>query len=146
MNKTLILAIVVVMATSCKPKKIYIETIKTERDSIYINKVIKEVERFTDTLTIEQPCDSLGNLKPFKQVISTKQGKVTIQNKNGNIDATIDLKAYKEILEKEYQSKLKENVKIEKQTIYKTPFKYWFFLGFSFLLNFVFIYLNFRKV
>lgn len=143
--RKLSLLLIVLSLYNCKPKKIYIENTKIERDSIYINKIVKEVERFTDTLTIEQPCDSLGNLKPFKQVISTKQGKVTIQNKNGNIDATIDFKAYKEILEKEYQSKLKENSKIEKQTIYKTPFKYWVYLAFSLLLNFGLIYLIFKR-
>ena len=131
---------------NCKPQKIYIETIKTERDSIYINKVVKEVERFTDTLTIESPCDSLGILKPFKQVISTKQGKVIIQNKNGNIDAQIDLKGYKDILEKEYQSKLKENTKVTEKTIFKIPFKYWVYLLISIGLNFIFIYFNFRKI
>lgn len=143
--KKLSLILIVFTLYNCKPQKIYIETIKTERDSIYINKIVKEVDQFRDTLLIEQPCDSLGNLKPFKQVISTKQGKVTIQNKNGNIDATIDLKAYKEILEKEYQSKLKENSKIEKQTIYKTPFKYWVYLGISLLLNFGLLWLIFKR-
>ena len=142
MNKTIILAIVVVFFANCKPKKIYIENTKIERDSIYLTKTIKEIERFTDTLTIEQPCDSLGNLKHFTHKVSTKQGNILIQNKNGSINATIDLKAYRDVLEKEYQSKLKENTKIEKETIYKIPFKYWLFLGFSFLLNF---YLIFKK-
>ena len=145
MNKTIILAIVLLTFTNCKPKKIYIENTKIERDSIYLTKTIKEVQRFTDTLTIEQPCDSLGNLIPFKQVISTKQGKVTIKNKNGNIDAQIDLKGYKDILEKEYQNKLKENSKVTEKTIYKTPFKYWVYLILSLLLNITFIYLIFNK-
>ena len=145
MNKTIILAIVLLTFTNCKPKKIYIENTKIERDSIYLTKTIKEVERFTDTITIEQPCDSLGNLIPFKQVISTKQGKVTIKNKNGNIDAQIDLKGYKDILEKEYQNKLKENSKVTEKTIYKTPFKYWVYLILSLLLNITFIYLIFNK-
>ena len=143
MNKTIILAIVVVFFANCKPKKIYIENTKIERDSIYLTKTIKEIERFTDTLTIEQPCDTItGKLKDFKQVISTQQGKVTLQNNNGNINATIDLKAYKEILEKEYQSKLKENTKVTEKTIYKTPFNMWVILVLSLLLNF---YLIFKK-
>jgi hypothetical protein len=145
MNKTIILAIVLLTFTNCKPKKIYIENTKIERDSIYLTKTIKEVQRFTDTLTIEHPCDSLGNLKPFTHKVSTKQGNITIQNKNGSINATIDLKAYKEILEKEYQSKLKENTKVTEKTIYKTPFKYWVYLILSLLLNITFIYLIFNK-
>ena len=143
--KKLSLILIVFTLYNCKPQKIYIETIKTERDSIYINKVIKEVERFTDTLTIEQPCDSLGNLKPFFRTIKVPQGQYTLKGVNNVITADLDLKGYKEILEKEYQSKLKENSKIEKQTIYKTPLKYWLFIGFSFLLNLTFLYLIFKK-
>ena len=143
--RKLSILLIVLSLYNCKPKKIYIEHTKIERDSIYLTKTIKEVERFTDTLTIEQPCDSLGNLIPFKQVISTKQGKVTIKNKNGNIDAQIDLKGYKDILQKEYQNKLKENSKVTEKTIYKTPFKYWVYLILSLLLNITFIYLIFNK-
>ena len=142
MNKTIILAIVVVFFANCKPKKIYIENTKIERDSIYLTKTIKEIERFTDTLTIEQPCDSLGNLKHFTHKVSTKQGNILIQNKNGSINATIDLKAYRDVLEKEYQSKLKENTKVIEKTIYKTPFNMWVILVLSLLLNF---YLIFKK-
>jgi hypothetical protein len=123
MNKTIILAIVLVLFANCKSKKIYIENTKIERDSIYLTKTIKEIERFTDTLTIEQPCDSLGNLKPFKQVISTKQGSYTLTGSNNIITANLDLKGYKEIWEKEYKSKLDKNTIIkEKEVIrYRTP-------------------------
>jgi len=140
MNKTIILAIALLTFVNCKPKKIYIENTKIERDSIYLTKTIKEIERFTDTLTIEQPCDSLGNLKPFTHKVSTKQGNILIQNKNGSINATIDLKAYRDILEKEYQSKLKENTKVTEKTIYKTPFNYWVVLVLSLALNFYLIF------
>lgn len=141
MIKNSLLLLIVLSLYNCKPQKIYIETIKTERDSIYIDKVIKETERFTDTISIENPCDTItGNLKPFKQVISTKQGKITIQNKNGKIQSTIDLKGYKDVLEKEYQSKLKESSKVSEKTIYKTPFNMWVILVLSLLLNFYLIF------
>jgi hypothetical protein len=122
MNKYFIL--VLLISFGCSSKK----TITEYRDRVVSDTIIKTrtevlVERFTDTLTIESPCDTLGNLKSFKQVISTKQGKVTIQNKNGNIDATINLKGYKDILEKEYKSKLDKNTIVkEKEVIrYRTP-------------------------
>lgn len=143
--RKLSLLLIVLSLYNCKPKKIYIETIKTERDSIYINKIVKEVERFTDTLTIEQPCDSLGNLKPFKQVVSTPQGKYTLTGSNNVITSNLDLKGYKDILEKEYQSKLKENTKVVEKTIYKTPFNMWVILVLSCFLNFTFLYLIFKK-
>jgi hypothetical protein len=124
MNKKSILLILIVIASSCASKK----TITEYKDRVVKDTIIKTrtevlVERFTDTLTINQPCDSLGNLKPFKQLISTKQGKVSLQGKNNVITAEIDLNAYKEILEKEYKSKLDKNPIIkEKEVIrYKTP-------------------------
>jgi hypothetical protein len=123
-KKTSILLILILIASSCSSKK----TITEYKDRVVNDTIIKTrtevlVERFTDTLTINQPCDSLGNLKPFKQLISTNQGKVSLQGKNNIITAEIDLNAYKEILEKEYKSKLDKNTIVkEKEVIrYKTP-------------------------
>ena len=116
--------ILLLLLVGCASKK----TITEYKDRIVNDTIIKTkteilVERFTDTLTIEQPCDSLGNLKPFKQLISTKQGKVSLQGKNNVITAEIDLNAYKEIWEKEYKSKLDKNVIIKEKEVvkYKTP-------------------------
>jgi hypothetical protein len=124
MNKKSILLILILIASSCASKK----TITEYKDRIVNDTIIKTrtevlVERFTDTLTIESPCDSLGNLKPFKQLISTKQGKLSIQGKNKVITAEIDLNAYKDVWEKEYKSKLDKNTVIkEKEVIrYRTP-------------------------
>jgi hypothetical protein len=124
MNKKSILLILILIASSCASKKTIIEY----KDRIVNDTIIKTrtevlVERFTDTLTIESPCDSLGNLKPFKQLISTKQGKVSIQGKNNVITAEIDLNAYKDVLEKEYKSKLDKNtvVKEKEVILYRTP-------------------------
>jgi len=116
--------ILLLLLVGCVSKK----TITEYKDRVVNDTIIKTkteilVERFTDTLTIEQPCDSLGNLKPFKQLISTKQGKVSLQGKNNVITAEIDLNAYKEIWEKEYKSKLDKNIIIKEKEVvkYKTP-------------------------
>jgi len=116
--------ILILLLFGCSSKKVVTEY----RDRIVNDTVVKTrtevlVERFTDTITVNQPCDSLGNLKPFKQLISTSQGKVSIQGKNNVITAEIDLKEYKEVLEKEYKSKLDKNTIIkEKEVIrYRTP-------------------------
>ena len=112
------------LLVGCSSKK----TITEYKDRVVNDTIIKTrtevlVERFTDTITVNQPCDSLGNLKPFKQLISTPQGKVSIQGKNNVITAEIDLNAYKDVLEKEYKSKLDKNTVIkEKEVIrYRTP-------------------------
>jgi hypothetical protein len=140
--KKLIILLLLSGLSGCAAKK----TITEYKDRIINDTIIKTrtevlVERFTDTLTINQPCDSLGNLKPFKQLISTKQGKVLLQGKNNVITAEIDLNAYKEILEKEYISKLDKNTIVkEKEVIrYRTPL--WLILlcpvlfGFGYLIG-----------
>ena len=109
---------------SCTAKKSTIEyKERIVKDTIY--KKVKEtiVERFTDTLTIENPCDSLGNLKPFKQIVKVKQGNYTLKGINNTITAEIDLNAYKSIWEKEYESKNKSSIDTKEVEIirYKTP-------------------------
>ena len=133
---------ILLLLIGCSSKK----TITEYKDRIVNDTIIKTktetlVERFTDTLTIERPCDSLGNLKPFKQLISTKQGKVSLQGKNNVITAEIDLNAYKKIWETEYKSKLDKNTTIKEKEVvrYRTPL--WLILlcpilfGFGFLIG-----------
>ena len=137
---------ILLLLVGCSSKK----TITEYKDRIVNDTIIKTkteilVERFTDTLTIEQPCDSLGNLKPFKQLISTKQGKVSLQGKNNVITAEIDLNAYKEIWEKEYKSKLDKNtdIKTKEVIIYRTPF--WCYLVIGLLTAIILLLLRIRK-
>ena len=128
--------------TGCMSKKLvteYKERIKV--DTIYKTKTIKEVQRFTDTLTIENPCDSSGVLKPFKQLILTKQGKVSIQGKNNVITAEIDLNGYKEVLEETYKTKYDSFVKnYSKEVQIKiVPFWVWIYVVASALVIFLLI-------
>ena len=116
---------------SCNAKKVvteYKEIIK--KDTIYTIKTIKEVEAFRDTLTIKQPCDSLGNLKPFKQLIKTKQGNISLIGINNVITAEIDLKGYKDVLDQTYKTKYENFTEnYNKETIkYKLPFWVWLYI------------------
>ena len=141
-NKISILLIFIFIFSSCASKK----TITEYKDRIVNDTIIKTktevlVERFTDTLTIESPCDSLGNLKPFKQLISTKQGKVSIQGKNNVITAEIDLNAYKDVWEKEYKSKLDKNTIVKEKEVIRHRTPLWLILlspilfGFGYLIG-----------
>ena len=88
------------------------------KDTVYKN--IKEtiIERFTDTLTIEQPCDSLGNLKPFRQSIKVSQGNINLTGFNNVITAKIDLEGYKKILKKEFIKQYEnKNSEIKKEVV-----------------------------
>jgi hypothetical protein len=110
--------------SSCVARKSTVEyKERIVKDTILQTKIEVLVERFTDTLRIKKPCDSLGNLKPFKQLVSTKQGKVSIQGKNNVITTEIDLNAYKQIWESEYKSKIDKNIIIKEKEVvkYRTP-------------------------
>ena len=121
--------IILLLLFGCGSKK----TITEYKDRIVNDTIIKTrtevlVERFTDTLTINQPCDSLGNLKPFKQVVSTPQGKYTLTGSNNVITADLDLKGYKEIWEKEYKSKLDKNTIVKEKEVVKYKIPLWIIL------------------
>ncbi len=144
-TKLFFFIIIFSLVNSCKSKKVitdYKEIIK--KDTIYTTKIVKEVEKYTDTITIENPCDSLGNLKHFKQVINTVQGNITLKGLNDSITAEIDLKGYKDVLERTYQLKYDKKVSElnEVEVIYKTPFWHWL----AHLLSLVVVYLYVKKL
>jgi hypothetical protein len=115
--------------SSCGSKKSIIEYRDIiVKDTIIQTKTQTLVERYTDTLTIEEPCDSLGNLKPFNQVVKVKQGNIKLSGINNAITAEIDLEGYKNTLEREFISKYNKdtNVSIKEVVRYKVPF--WAFL------------------
>ena len=115
--------------TGCLSKKLVTdiqERIKV--DTIYKTKTIKEIERFTDTLVIDKPCDSLGNLKPFKQLIKTKQGNITLVGLNNQITQQIDLNGYKDVLEETYKTKYDSFVKNYNKEVVKYRIPLWVFI------------------
>jgi hypothetical protein len=127
MNKYFIL--VLLLSFGCSSKK----TITEYKDRFVSDTVVKIrtevlVERFTDTMTIESPCDSLGNLKPFKQVVSTPQGKYTLTGSNNVITASLDLKEYKKIWDKEYKSKSDNNTTIREKEVVRYRIPLWIIL------------------
>jgi hypothetical protein len=131
--------------TSCVSKKLVTdiqERIKI--DTIYKTKTIKEVERFTDTLVIDKPCDSLGNLKPFKQLIKTKQGNITLTGLNNQITQQIDLNGYKDVLEETYKTKYDSFVKNYNKEVVKYRIPLWVFIYITASALVIFLLLRIR--
>ena len=123
---------------NCAAKKTITEyKDKIVRDTIIKTKTITEVERYTDTLTINQPCDSLGNLKPFKHSIKIKQGNITITGINNKITGEIDLNGYNKIIEETYKTKYEKEISEYKENNirYRTPLSIILILCISILLN-----------
>jgi hypothetical protein len=105
MPNKFILLVLAVLATSCAAKKTTVqvkEVVKTDTLVITKDRIIQKAVH--DTLVINNPCDSLGILKPFKQRLATAQGNVTIQTKGNAIEAVINLDSIQSVWEKEYKA------------------------------------------
>lgn len=129
---------ILILFFNCVSKKSTIEyKEKIVKDTIYKNVKETIIERFTDTLVINKVCDSVGNLKPFKQLIKTNQGNISLTGINNNITAEIDLKGYKKIWEQEYKSKYNSNTQIKEVEVikYKTSTSVILALVISILIN-----------
>ena len=138
-NKSYIFLLLFFFA-SCVSKKLVTDIQERVKvDTIYKTKTIKEVERFVDTLVINKPCDSLGNLRPFKQLIKTKQGNISLIGFNNQITQQIDLNGYKDVLEETYKTKYDSFVKnYSKEVVkYRTPFWVWIYIVSSALIIFL---------
>ena len=101
----------ILIFSSCKPSKV--TTIVSEKiriDTIRDYKVITKYNAIHDTLTIENPCDSLGILTTFYSKITLPQGKVIIRSYKGSIKATIDIDSIVSVYEKKYRNKETSNV------------------------------------
>ena len=127
-SKLFFFSIILILFANCRSKKVvteYKEIVK--RDSIFVTKEKLVVKRFTDTLTIKKPCDSVGNLKPFKRTFVLPQGKILLQGKNNQIQAKIDLKGYESTIERKYKTIYDKKVSelSSKEVKYRTPFYHW---------------------
>jgi hypothetical protein len=125
LNRLFFFTVIFILFTSCGTRRVTTTSkeIQTKIDTIVIEKNKTIVERFTDTLTIEKPCDSLGQLKSFKQSVLVPQGKIDIFSVNGNIQAEIDLNAFESTIEKKWQKIYESKIKEDREVIvkYKTP-------------------------
>ena len=127
-SKLFFFSIILIVFANCRSKKVvtqYKEVVK--RDSIFVTKEKLVVKRFTDTLTIKKPCDSVGNLKAFKRTFVLPQGKISLQGSNNQIQAKIDLKGYESTIERKYKTIYDKKVSelSSKEVKYKTPFYHW---------------------
>jgi len=126
LNRLFFFTVIFILFTSCGTRRVTTTSkeIQTKIDTIVIEKNKTIVERFTDTLKIESPCDSLGQLKSFKQSVLVPQGRVDLfSDDNGNINVEIDLKAYESTIEKKWQKIYESKIKEDREVIvkYKTP-------------------------
>jgi hypothetical protein len=122
----------------CKAKKQVTDIrYEVQKDTILVEKIKKVYEQVNDTIVIDQPCDSLGNLKDFQREVKTPQGSITIGTVGNTLQATINLDSIVQSIEKEYQSKTYTKTTYLEKEIVRNKIPVWMFitLGISLLCN-----------
>lgn len=110
---------------SCKTIKVNTQKSIIRVDTFRTEKIVHIFNSVKDTLIIENPCDSAGILTRFYSKITIPQGNIIIRSYKGSIKATIDIDSIKNIYEKQYQSKLKENEHITFERIVREVVPTW---------------------
>ena len=122
---------------SCKSKKPYVETHST--DTIYKSSVIKIQKPQLNSLVIENICDSLNVLKPFRYTFISNNVKGTLKSEYNTLKLDVNVDSIVNSKVNEYKS----SIKTEKEVIIKEikrPFNLY-----SILLNVIFTLWIFKK-
>jgi hypothetical protein len=141
-NKTILLAIILLILNSCASKKIITEyKDRIVKDSIYITNDRYITKQINDTIVVNSVCDSLGNLKDFDRQILSNNVKVSLKSIKGDIQAAVDIDS----IVNSKITKFKQNYKVEKEikevkiTKYKTPLYLWMLIIIEGLIIFLLI-------
>ena len=105
MKRITAIIIILIMFSGCRTKKEYIHT--TSTDTIYKKEIVKITPSSLNELIIDNPCDSLGNLKPFEYKINSPKVKTTIKSIDNKVVVEQNLDSIKEVWQKEFQSSVK---------------------------------------
>ena len=127
--RKIIFIILICTLYSCVSKKVITETKEVvKRDSIYIIKDRFITKQVNDTITIDKPCDSLGNLKSFDRVIKTNSVKITLKSVKGNIQATVNIDSIVNSRIVEFKQNYQSKVQVKETEVvrYRTPLWVWF--------------------
>ena len=141
-NKLFFFTIIILVLNSCGVKK---TTTKYEekivRDSIYITNDRYITKQVNDTITIKQPCDSLGSLKNFDRQIHSGGTKVRLKSINGDIQATVNIDSLVNSKVTEFKKNYVKEVEIKNVEVirYKTPLWLWLIIALEGLIIFLLI-------
>ena len=121
--KLLIFALIIF--ASCKSTQTTSVVEKIRVDTVHNIRTVEKFKAIHDTLTIENPCDSLGFLTRFYSKITIPQGKVIIRSERGSIKATIDLDSVANVYDSKYKSKYDSEVKFFEKIVIKNVVPTW---------------------
>jgi hypothetical protein len=105
-------------------KSIISEREVIKRDTIHITNNVEIYRSVHDTLTIENPCDSL-RLKDFYYKANLPQGKVIIRTIQGKIQATIDMDSIKQVYSSMYKESGRSNIQYVNKEVVRNVVPMW---------------------
>ena len=117
-------ALLFVFLIGCKSTKQSSTSDKKDSIRIEVQKII--LPAISDTIFIENPCDTNGILLPFKERFSYGQGKVSIQSNKGKIRVVVRLKEY--ITKDSIVYRYKYITKTEYKEVEKKSLPWWIFI------------------
>tara|TARA_R110000744_G_C19132587_1_gene537237 strand:- start:67 stop:543 length:477 start_codon:yes stop_codon:yes gene_type:complete len=139
--KKIIFIILVSIISGCASKKTIVEykdRLVIDTISIFKDRIISK--QVIDTLVIESPCDTLGNLKDFEKTIKTEIVEIKLINNKGNIQATVNIDSVQQVWEKKFKNSFKRDTKIKEVEIIRNKIPFWIIIlliasfGFNILL------------
>lgn len=141
-----ILIFTLIALASCKPTK----QITTTKEVIKVDTFTRNVDRYIyrsvhDTLTIENPCDSLS-LKDFYYKSNLPQGSVIIRSVKGNIQATINVDSIANVYDSMYKSKLASNMHTNTKFVRTNIIPQWALLTIIIETLIIGLYIYFRLI
>ena len=130
--------ILLLLITGCVAKKTkieYKERVVKDTVSVFKDRIISKA--VIDTLLVEKPCDSLGNLKDFERTIKTDVAQVKLTNNKGAIEVAVNIDSIQQVWEKEFRSSFKKEKEIKEVKVVKFRHPFWLILSLivSILLN-----------
>ena len=134
-----LLFLAIILLSGCRTKYKTVETTKT--DTLTVEKIVKINVPQIQTVTIESPCDSVGNLKSINYTNTSGKVKTSLKSIKNDLVLEVNIDSIIDSLEKEYKSKTKTVIQKEKIIVTKTPT--WAF--YSLFLNFLALGWIFRK-
>ena len=124
--------------TACVSKK---STVKYRNrvvtDTVIVKKNVEIIKSIRDTLIVEEPCDSLGNLVNFNQVLKTSKTTIKLKSDKGKIvvDYKQDSIVNSDLLVKDIKRDKDIQIVEKKIVKYKVDWRVWLALIISVALN-----------
>lgn len=137
MKLKIIIILVSLSLFGCKAKKEYTNTVTN--DTVKINSIVKITPSQLNNLVIDEPCDSLGNLKPFTYTFGSGNNKTVLKAKNDTIYLEQNNDSIINSWKEEYKSSFKSKDKLVIKEV-KRPFNLY-----SIILNVILAAWIFRK-